>query len=217
MSRSSIRARTTSACRRSATRRSTARSTSAAAGPAERAFLPDDVDGVARSAPAARHLRGRAPVGELRRDRVLGRLRARARRAVRLPRAGRHARCSPTSATPRHPLVVAGGPLTFSNPLPLGAVRRRGASSARPRSWSPELLARRRRRARPRARCSTRSRALPGFWVPVDPRRARCRRSRRPTTRCCPRARRCSRRTPSCARCSSSSRSAAARAAAPTA
>ena len=34
-------------------------------------------------------------------------------------------RCSPPSATAAHPLVVAGGPLTFSNPLPLGAVRRR--------------------------------------------------------------------------------------------
>ena len=115
----------------------------------------------------------------------------------------------------RHPLVVAGGPLTFSNPLTARRHRRRHR--------------RRRGRGAGASRSSARSRGLEG---PAALSSTRSRPSRtsssRPITRCCPTwARRTTRsspptlrsarRTPSSRTCSSSRPSGAARAAARTA
>ena len=133
---------------------------------------------------------GETPVGDCRRHRLLGRLRARADRAVRLPRAGRAARSSPTSATPRirssspagrsrSPTRCRSAP--FVDVVVLGEAEELVVDAAR----------RRRRRARSRARCSTRLARRRRLLGAVASTASGCRRSRRPTTRSCPRARRC--------------------------
>ena len=110
------------------------------------------------------------------------------------------------------PLVVMGGPLTFSNPLPLAPfadVLLLGESEETdsPTCWRPGaggLAAR--RAARPLARepgFTSRHGDRAGRWPAADDRLPALRRSSRPT--------------PSCRTCSSSSPSAAAHAAAPTA
>ena len=102
-------------------RRSTAASTSVDGWAAERAFLPDDVDAWRAGAAAARHLRGR-DAGR----RAAPSSRSRSPTSSSSPGCSTASsspgcRSSPPSAARSHPLVVAGGPLTFSNPLPLGA------------------------------------------------------------------------------------------------
>ena len=143
---------------------------------AERAFLPDDVAPGARRARAAAHLRVGAAGRRLPDRRVLARLRAGAGRPGRLPRHGRHPARSPRSA-PRDRgtcrSIVIGGPLTFSNPVPAGALRRRDADG-RSRGDAARAARRAARRARPR-----RAARRPG-------RAARLLRARRCTARACP-------------------------------
>ena len=106
------------------------------------------------------------PLGEYPGHRALGRLRARARRrGRRLLEASASRRCA-RSATSAHPFVLAGGPLTFSNPVPLGAVRRRHRHG-RGRRARRRGAARAPRRAVAATPRSPRSRATPHVFVPV--------------------------------------------------
>ena len=123
-SRSSIRARIAPRCRRSATSRSIARCTACPASRPIARCSPRK----ARRGPRARpgHARDRPAGRRLSAARVLGRVRARDRRrrsrrssAPSIPPLRRRSR------QPHHPLVIAGGPLTFSNPAPLAPFCRR--------------------------------------------------------------------------------------------
>ena len=199
-SRSSTRARTTSGCRRSASRPSTARSTSAGLG-GERAFLPDDVAAPREARDAAVHLRDRErPSATSRWSRSRSPTSSSSPGVVDcLELAGMPAFADERAARPgRIPLIVTGGPLTFSNPLPARAVRRRDRAR---RGRGDAARARRRRCATsPTARALLASLAAPpGLLRAGAPRRAPAGGRQGATTRSCPRARRSARRTPSCA------------------
>ena len=160
---------------------------------------------------------GETPVGDFPRHRLLGRLRARADRPVRLPRARRAAAARRTSATAR---ASAHRRRRAAHLLQPAAARRRSST------WcvmgeAEELVAdaarRRRRRARSRSAARRAGARSHGFWVPSLhgerlPPVAKADDALAARALAGPHA-----ATPSCARCSSSSRSAAARAAAPTA
>ena len=139
---------------------------------AERAFLPDDVAPARQHARGAAHLRVGAPDRRLPGRGVLAGLRAGDRRARRLPRSGRHPRLLGDGARqatpgPSHPLVVIGGPLTFSNPVPAGALRRRDPARRGGGDWWPSsatAIREERHRAPP---CWPTWRDGPGFYVPA--------------------------------------------------
>ena len=114
----------------------------------------------------------------------------------------------------RHPLILAGGPLTFSNPLPLAAFADAIVMGEADTLAVDALSAV--RDASGRAAALDALAALPHVFVPRGT-APRCRASRRATTIGSLPGRRSARRTPSSATCSSSRPSAAARAAAPTA
>ena len=146
---------------------------------AERAFLPDDArarapERASRCAPTNRA----RPVGDFPIVAFSLAYELELAGAGRLPRARRHpgARRASAPRAPPHPLIVIGGPLTFSNPMPAAPFadvilhgRGRGAAAR----------ARRRRCATSRDRAALLGRPgdAPGLLRAVAPRRAAARRS----------------------------------------
>ena len=182
---------------------------------AERAFLPDDVDAFRAAGRPLFTLESGTALGELP---VLAfsvayelELPGPARRLLPV----RPPRCSRPERGDGWPLVVAGGPLTFSNPEPLEPfvdVLVQGEADELIHRLL-DLVAGDFPPGRP---CWTAWPRLAGFRVPGRGGPS-LHVARRPTTRTFRRGRRSSPLTPSCPRCSSSSRSGAAAGAATTA
>ncbi len=102
--------------------------------------------------------------------------------------------------TGKTPLVIIGGPLTFSNPIP-AAPYADVILMGECEETLPELCEALRRRARARRAARGPGRRAPASTCRQSMARG-CPRSPRPRTTTCPRTRRSARRTPSCATCS---------------
>ena len=173
-SRSSIRARTARRCRRSAISRSIARSTRCRASPPIARCCPTR-DAEPRARPRSRS-RPASRSAAIRCSRTRSPTSSRSPASSRRSSA-RASRCCVDERDDRHPLVIAGGPLTFSNPAPLAPFcrrdhRRRGRGAhRRARRRSARDVGFVRERAVGRARRP--ARLLPA----APPRRDACRRS----------------------------------------